>query len=217
MGASDSEAVEWLARLPNVSVRVSYDTERTRLHAKAYHFHRNTGYSTAYIGSANMSQAAMTSGLEWNLKITAQDLPHILQKFLAEFETYWNSREFIPFNPEEPTALREAIQHARKKTNLSPVMVNMVPHPLQVRILDALEAERSVHNRWRNLIVAATGTGKTVVAAFDFKRFYQQQNRQARLLFVAHRREILEQAVGIFRLVLRIPDFGDLQVGLHVA
>jgi len=217
MGASDSEAVEWLARLPNVSIRVSYDTERTRLHAKAYHFHRKTGYSTAYIGSANMSQAAMTSGLEWNLKITAQDLPHILEKFLAEFETYWNSPEFIPFNPEEPAALREAIQHARKKTPLSPVMVDMAPHPFQERILDALEAERSVHNRWRNLIVAATGTGKTVVAAFDFKRFYHRQNRQARLLFVAHRREILEQAVGTFRLVLRTPDFGDLQVGPHVA
>lgn len=217
MGASDSEAVEWLARLPNVSVRVSYDTERTRLHAKAYHFHRNTGYSTAYIGSANMSQAAMTSGLEWNLKITAQDLPHILEKFLAEFETYWNSREFLPFDPEEPTALREAIQHARKRTSLSPVMVDVAPHPFQERILEAVEAERSVHNRWRNLIVAATGTGKTVVAAFDFKRFYQRQNRQARLLFVAHRREILEQAIGTFRLVLRIPDFGDLQVGPHVA
>lgn len=217
MGASDAEAVEWLARLPNTSVKVSYDTERTRLHAKAYHFHRDSGYSTAYIGSANMSQAAMTSGLEWNLKITAHDLPHILEKFLAEFETYWNGREFIPFDPEEPTTLRRAIQQARKKTSLSPVMVDMSPHPFQERILEALAAERSVHNRWRNLIVAATGTGKTVVAAFDFKRFYQQKNRLARLLFLAHRREILEQAVGTFRLVLRVPDFGDLQVGPHVA
>jgi superfamily II DNA or RNA helicase/HKD family nuclease len=217
MGASDSAAVEWLARLPNVSVRVSYDTEHTRLHAKAYHFHRNTGYSTAYIGSANMSQAAMTSGLEWNLKITAQDLPHILEKFLAEFETYWNSPEFIPFNPDEPMVLRDAIQQARKRTNLSPVLIDMTPHAFQDRILDALAAERLVHNRWRNLVVAATGTGKTVVAAFDFKRFYQSKNRQARLLFVAHRREILEQAAGTFRLVLRTPDFGELLVGPHSA
>jgi HKD family nuclease len=102
MGASDAEAIEWLAKLPNVSIRVSYDTERTRLHAKAYHFKRNTGFSTAYIGSANMSHAAMTSGLEWNLKVTAQDLPYILEKFAAEFETYWNSREFLPFESYSP-------------------------------------------------------------------------------------------------------------------
>ena len=217
MGASDAEAVEWLAKLPNVSIRVSYDTERTRLHAKAYHFKRNTGFSTAYIGSANMSQAAMTSGLEWNLKITAQDLPHILEKFVAEFETYWNSREFLPFDPAEPMILRDAIQQARRKSVISPVLVDMAPHPFQERILDALAVERSVHGRWKNLVVAATGTGKTVVAAFDFKRFYLSKNRQARLLFVAHRREILEQAVGTFRLVLRTPDFGELLVGPHSA
>jgi HKD family nuclease len=69
MGASDATAVEWLARQPNVKVRVSYDTERTRLHAKAYHFQRLSGFSTAYIGSANMSHPAITSGLEWNLKV----------------------------------------------------------------------------------------------------------------------------------------------------
>ncbi|MDD2310887.1 MAG: phospholipase D-like domain-containing protein, partial [Desulfuromonadaceae bacterium] len=92
MGASDAPAVEWLAHLPNVEVRVSYDTERTRLHAKAYHFKRNSGFSTAYIGSANMSHAAITSGLEWNLKVTTQDMGHILEKFSVEFETYWNSR-----------------------------------------------------------------------------------------------------------------------------
>ena len=113
MGASDAEAVEWLAGLPNVTVRVSYDTERTRLHAKAYHFRRNSGFSTAYIGSANMSQAAMTSGFEWTLKVTAQDMPHILDKFTAEFETYWNSHEFVSFNPDEPFVFREAIRHAR--------------------------------------------------------------------------------------------------------
>lgn len=217
MGASDAEAVEWLARLPKASVRVSLDTERTRLHAKAYHFRRNTGFSTAYIGSANMSQAAMTSGLEWNLKITAQDLPHIVEKFVAEFETYWNSREFTPFNPNEPQAFRDAIHHARSRTTLAPVFFDIRPHPFQERILDALQSERLTHEQWRNLVVAATGTGKTVVAAFDFRRFFEQANRQARLLFVAHRREILEQAVVTFRAVIRIPDFGELLVGPHTA
>jgi superfamily II DNA or RNA helicase/HKD family nuclease len=217
MGASDAEAIEWLARLPNVEVRVSYDTERTRLHAKAYHFRRNSGFSTAYIGSANMSHAAMTSGLEWNLKVTAQDMPHILEKFLAEFETYWNSREFVPFSPDEPLMLREALKHARTSQGIAQVLFDIRPHPFQERILDALEAERLVHGHWRNLVVAATGTGKTIVAAFDFKRYFESKQRRARLLFVAHRKEILEQAVGTFRAVLRIPDFGELLVGSHVA
>jgi len=217
MGASDPEAIECLAALPNVKVRISYDTDRTRLHAKAYHFHRNTGYSTAYIGSANMSHAAMTSGLEWNLKITAQDLPHILEKFVAEFETYWNSREFMPFNPAEPQLLREAIRHARSNSEIPVAFFDIRPHAFQERILDALEAERRVHGQWRNLVVAATGTGKTVVAAFDFKRFYESKKRIATLLFVAHRREILEQACLTFRQVLRSTDFGELLVGPHIA
>ena len=214
MGASDAPAVEWLARLPNVEVRVSYDTERTRLHAKAYHFKRHSGFATAYIGSANMSHAAITSGLEWNLKVTAQDMGHILEKFSVEFETYWNSREFIPFDAEDPILFRTAIDRARNPRSNGPaVFFDLRPHPFQERILEALERERSSHDRWRNLVIAATGTGKTVVAAFDFKRFYEQSQKQAKLLFVAHRQEILQQAKATFANVLRDQNFGELQVG----
>jgi superfamily II DNA or RNA helicase/HKD family nuclease len=218
MGASDAPAVEWLARMPNVEVRISYDTERTRLHAKAYHFRRNSGFSTAYIGSANMSHAAITSGLEWNLKVTAQDMGHILEKFSVEFETYWNSREFVPFDPENPTLFRTAIDRARNPRHNGPaVFFDLRPHPFQERILEALERERSAHDRWRNLVIAATGTGKTVVAAFDFKHFFEQKQRQARLLFVAHRQEILQQAQTTFSNVLRDQNFGELLVGQYQA
>jgi superfamily II DNA or RNA helicase/HKD family nuclease len=214
MGASDAPAVEWLAKQPNIKVRVSYDTERTRLHAKAYHFKRNSGFSTAYIGSANMSHAAITSGLEWNLKVTAQDMWHILEKFSVEFETYWNSREFIPFDTENPTLFRTAIDRARNPRTSGPaVFFDLHPHPFQERILEALDRERAVHDRWRNLVIAATGTGKTVVAAFDFKRFYEQKQKQAKLLFVAHRQEILQQAQATFANVLRDQNFGELLVG----
>lgn len=218
MGASDAPAVEWLAQLPNVQVRVSYDTERTRLHAKAYHFRRQSGFSTAYIGSANLSHAAITSGLEWNLKITAQDMAHILEKFSVEFETYWNSREFVSFDNERPELFRSALARARSNGSNGPaVFFDLRPHPFQERILEALERERNVHDRWRNLVIAATGTGKTVVAAFDFKRFYQQRQRQARLLFVSHRQEILQQAQTTFRNILRDQTFGELQVGPYEA
>jgi superfamily II DNA or RNA helicase/HKD family nuclease len=218
MGASDAPAVEWLARMPNVDVRVSYDTERTRLHAKAYKFKRDSGFSTAYIGSSNMSHAAITSGLEWNLKVTAQDMGHILEKFTVEFETYWNSREFIPFDPENPELLRSAIDHARNPQQTGTVVLfDLRPHPFQERILEALERERTVHDRWRNLVIAATGTGKTVVAAFDFKRFFEQNQRQSKLLFVAHRQEILQQAQATFSNVLRDQNFGELLVGAFQA
>ena len=218
MGASDAPAVEWLAGLPNVRIRVSYDTEHTRLHAKAYYFKRLSGFSTAYIGSANMSRAAMTSGLEWNLKVTAQDMKHILEKFTAEFETYWNSREFIPFDIAAPERFRGAIERAcGAQTFGAATFFDLTPHAFQERILDALDRERSNHNRWRNLVIAATGTGKTVIAAFDFRKYYFQSNKQARLLFVAHRQEILEQSLYTFRNVLRDSNFGELLVGSHQA
>jgi len=219
MGASDAPAVEWLAGLPNVTVKVSYDTERTRLHAKAYHFRRLSGFSTAYIGSANLSHSAITSGLEWNLKVTSQDMAQILEKFTAEFETYWHSREFVWFNPEDPEPLKKAIANARnnRKERLKTPFFDLLPHPFQERILEQLAIERRVQGRMRNLVIAATGTGKTVISAFDYKRFFDENKGQARLLFLAHRQEILEQAIGTFRNVLRDTNFGELQVGPYQA
>jgi hypothetical protein len=141
-----------------------------RLHAKAWHFRRDSGFSTAYIGSANMSHAAMTSGLEWNLKVTSQDLGHILEKFSAEFETYWHSREFLPYDADDPVPFREAIARARKKDDAGPaVFFDLQPHPFQERILEKLTLERTSRHYFKNLVIAATGTGKTVIAAFDYQ------------------------------------------------
>ncbi len=217
MGASDAPAIEWLAAMPNINVQISYDTKRTRLHAKAYHFTRLSGFSTAYIGSANMSQAAMTSGLEWNLKVTAQDMKHILEKFTAEFETYWYSSEFVPFDASNPEDLRQAITRARNPPTRTMFFFDLHPHPFQERILESLERERSLRNLYRNLVIAATGTGKTMIAAFDYQRFCSQRNEPTRLLFIAHRREILEQAQLTFRNVLRDANFGELLVGPYSA
>lgn len=217
MGASDAEAVEWLARQPGFSVQVSYDTARTRLHAKAYHFIRKSGFSSAYIGSANMSAPAMTSGVEWTVKVTEQDMPHVLERFAAEFETYWAKDEFEAYSESQSQRFRDALEYGRGGSEVTSTrfFAEIKPHPYQQRILEALDAARE-SGSMRNLVVAATGTGKTVIAAFDFARFLKAQKGDAKLLFVVHRKEILQQARDCFRAVLRDPNFGELLVDGHV-
>ena len=88
------------------------------------------------------------------------------------------------------------------------------PYSYQQEILDRLEAERPIRGYTRNLVVAATGTGKTVISALDYKRFRKQNpDRPCRLLFVAHREEILKQSLYTFRAVLKDANFGELFVG----
>ena len=88
------------------------------------------------------------------------------------------------------------------------------PYSYQQEILDKLEAERTVRGFTRNLVVAATGTGKTVISALDYKRFRKQNSgKPCRLLFVAHREEILKQSLYTFRAVLKDANFGELFVG----
>lgn len=221
MGASDPDAVAWLAAQPGFSVKVSYDTERTRLHAKAYHFFRRSGFSTGYIGSANMSRAAMTSGLEWTVKVTEVDQAHILQRFTAEFSTYWASPDFETYDASQAQRLKDAIQYAKVGEGAQGprFFADIRPHAFQERILEALSAARAA-GQMRNLVVAATGTGKTVIAAFDYARFAARAakltdsaaRQPGTLLFVAHRKEILEQARDCFRTVLRDQNFGELLV-----
>jgi len=215
MGATEVRVLDALAKLGEV--RVSYDARRTRLHAKAWLFHRESGFSTAYIGSSNLSSAALVDGLEWNVRISQVENPRVLDKFQGTFESYWEDGEFEPYESERDrnrfiSASRQEQSGAVQETPLYTLQVR--PYPFQEEILERLDAERKVHGRWRNLVVAATGTGKTVVAALDYQRI-RRDWKEARLLFVAHRDEILTQSLAMFRAVLRDGSFGEKWTGLE--
>ncbi len=218
LGATERLALDRLVRDLGAEVKVQYDAQRTRLHAKAWMFRRTTGFDTAYVGSSNLSRAALLEGVEWNVRLSKVGSPALFDKFSATFETYWNDASFETYDPDRDRdrlddALAEAggrTQHDRVTVSLSGLEVR--PFAYQQEILDAVDAERRVHDRHRNLIVAATGTGKTVIAALDYRRLCTGSERP-RLLFVAHRREILDQSLRTYREVLADASFGEPYVG----
>ncbi len=214
MGATEVKAIETLSKLPNTEIRVSYDTKRTRLHAKTYVFYRDTGFTTAYIGSSNLSNAAISSGMEWNVKVTAKDQPDLLRKVMATFDAYWHAEEFEPYTDDSHERLYQALKAEKAHGEELQYFFDIRPYPYQQEMLDRLRAEREVRGHYRNLVVAATGTGKTVIAALDYRGFVRSRPVQAnRLLFLAHREEILKQSLMTFRGVLKDANFGALWVG----
>ncbi len=206
-GSTEARALTALQDL-GAQIRVSYDDGTTRLHAKAWLFHRESGFTTAYVGSSNLTHSAQVTGLEWNLRFSQARNLHVIQKVAAVFDSYWHSGDFIPFDPEQFEAAVGRPSRAAALVSLSPVEVR--PEPFQERLLEQIELSRQ-QGHHRNLLVSATGTGKTVMAAIDYARLRQTLPR-ARLLFVAHRLEILQQSLATFRHALRDAAFGELWV-----
>ncbi|MGW5234226.1 DUF3427 domain-containing protein [Streptomyces nodosus] len=217
IGATERRALDRLVHEFNAEVKINYETRSTRLHAKAWLFRRNSGYDTAYVGSSNLSKAALLDGLEWNVRLSSVATPDALRKFDATFEAYWSDPSFETYDPQtDGQRLQEALAiaggtsttaSADRRITLSGLEVR--PYAHQRDMLERLEVEREVHDRHRNLLVAATGTGKTVMAALDYKQLRKRHGQDLRLLFVAHRKEILQQSLRTYQDVLIDGNFGE--------
>jgi HKD family nuclease len=183
IGGTEREAPDRLVRDFGAEVKIQYNAARTRLHAKAWLFRRSTGFDTAYVGSSNLSTSALLEGVEWNVRLSKSATPTLLTKFAATFDTHWNSPDFEPYDPDHDRdrlddALAEARAGGRRdRVTISISGLEVRPYPYQQEMLDALEAERLIHDRHQNLVVAATGTGKTVVAALDYHRMCAESSR----------------------------------------
>lgn len=217
IGATDRHALDRLVREFGAEVKVNYEIRSTRLHAKAWLFRRNTGFDTAYVGSSNLSKAALLDGLEWNVRLSSVATPRVLDKFEATFDAYWADTAFEAYDPDrDGERLTHALAQAggtgtagELKISLSGLEVRPLPH--QKDMLERLRVEREVRGRSQNLLVAATGTGKTVMAALDYRSMRDKRRGELpRLLFVAHRREILNQSLRTYREVLDNASFGEL-------
>ena len=208
--STERRALDQLVDL-GADVRISYDLGTTRLHAKAWVFHRRSGFSTAYVGSSNLTHSAQVTGLEWNVRASAARNPDVIAKFGAVFDSYWAAGDFVPYDPEQFEAERERAG----RTDHGPLVIlspiELRPYPFQERLLELIELSRQ-RGHHRNLLVAATGTGKTVMASLDYAALRGRLAR-SRLLFIAHREEILDQSLATFRYALRDPSFGEKWVG----
>lgn len=204
--STEQAALELLQSI-GAEVRVSYDKTGTRLHAKAWLFHRPMGMSTAYIGSSNLTHQAQRTGLEWNVRVSGVRNPSVVEKVSAVFNAYWESGDFEAFDA-EVFAERTQISPNADTTHLYPVAIRLFP--FQERLLEqiTIARDRGLHE---NLLVSATGTGKTVMAAVDYARVREKFPR-ARLLFIAHTVDILKQSLATFRQAIRDGDFGELWV-----
>lgn len=185
-----------------------YNEKNRSFHPKSYMFHYKE-YSTIYIGSSNISRSALTSGIEWNYRFSSKTDPQNYEKFYNTFLDLFENHSVVIDDDElkrysknwhRPAVSKDLDKYDFQDSETSNNIVLFEPRGAQIEALCALENTRAEGAR-RALIQAATGVGKTYLAAFDSKKY-------ERVLFVAHREEILKQAAESFKNVRNSEDYG---------
>ena len=185
-----------------------YNEKNRSFHPKSYMFHYKD-YSTIYIGSSNISKSALTSGIEWNYRFSSKTDSHNYEKFYNTFLDLFEHHSIVIDDDElkrysknwhRPAVSKDLDRYDLQDDETTNNLALFEPRGAQIEALCALENTRA-EGAGRALVQAATGVGKTYLAAFDSKDY-------ERVLFVAHREEILKQAAQSFKNVRNSDDYG---------
>mgnify|MGYP000304515811 CR=1 FL=1 len=208
LGITQPSALYLIKRKLGNQIDLRFYNEKNRsFHPKSYIFHYE-GYSEIYIGSSNISRSALTSGIEWNYRFRSTTDPESYDKFYETFEDLFQNHS-IAIDDEElrkysknwhKPAVSKDLERYDAETEDNDVQEPFEPRGAQIEAICALEHTRAEGAR-RALISAATGVGKTYLAAFDSEKY-------KRVLFVAHKEEILRQAANSFLNVRKSDDYG---------
>lgn len=210
LGITQPSALYMIKRELGDQVELRFYNEKNRsFHPKSYIFHYEN-YSEIYIGSSNISRSALTSGIEWNYRFSSHKDPENYEKFFQTFEDLFENHSIVIDDQElknysknwhKPAAARDLERYDQcEEDQDTKVRMLFEPRGAQIEALCALENSRA-EGATKGLVQAATGVGKTYLAAFDSKDY-------KRVLFVAHREEILKQAAVPFRNVRDSEDYG---------
>lgn len=208
LGITQPSALYLIKRKLGNQIDLRFYNEKNRsFHPKSYIFHYED-YSEIYIGSSNISRSALTSGIEWNYRFRSTTDPESYDKFYETFEDLFQNHS-IAIDDEElrkysknwhKPAVSKDLERYDAETEDNDVQEPFEPRGAQIEAICALEHTRA-EGASRALISAATGVGKTYLAAFDSKKY-------KRVLFVAHKEEILRQAAESFQNVRKSDDYG---------
>ncbi|QHX35742.1 DEAD/DEAH box helicase [Spiroplasma sp. TIUS-1] len=200
---------------PNIHIKVEDNLERhsQRIHIKAAIF-KNYQETSVIIGSSNLTYKGIMTGREWNIKLTSETNFELVQQMSTEFERLWEE-PLVDFKDdiEREKLLKQLQLNQINQYKNSSVDEFVQPRrflfKFQKEIMQSL-AYRRFQNKHKHLITMATGTGKTTVAAFDYKKLTEQNLKPVKLLFLAHQKEIIDQAINTYRQVLENRQFGDV-------
>ena len=206
LNITDSKSLRKLLSYKNIKVKI-YNNSSESFHTKAYLFEKNK-YHTCIIGSSNISQSALYSAEEWNVKLTESSFFQIYKKSISQFKNLWNSDKAIELsedfifeyeNYKNNLKLQKTFDYIKIKNNKN----YFEPNTMQKELLEKLKNTRKLGNK-KGLVVAATGTGKTYLAAMDIKNFFEKKEKK--FLFLAHREELLENAILVCKKIMKITE-----------